>query len=191
MGPDRGGFNTAAFFITLEDQQVIQLLPSADTIIRNAGKSRSMGVELESTAVLTPGLTLDAGFGYTHAEFKDYVNAGIDYSGNNLLLSPDFTYHVALNYRHPVTRDWSLFFRPEITGTGDFFWDDANSLAEPDYHLANLSLGLESDRIDLVFRARNLFDTNYRVEGFEFPGSGSFGQSGDPLTVGVTLRFRF
>jgi iron complex outermembrane recepter protein len=188
---NRLSFNAATFFITLQDQQVVQLLPSADTIIRNAGKSRSMGIELESTAVLAPGLTLDAGLGYTRAEFKDYVNAGTDYSGNNLLLSPDYTYHLALNYRHPVTRGWSLFFRPEITGTGDFFWDDANTLAEPDYHLVNLSLGLESDRCDLVFWARNLFDTDYRAVAFEFPGSDPVGQSGDPRTVGVTFRIRF
>jgi hypothetical protein len=32
-----------------------------------------------------------------------------------------------------------------MAGTGDFFWDDANTLAEPDYHLVNLNLGLESD----------------------------------------------
>lgn len=188
---DRLSFNASVFYITLQDQQVIQLLPSADTIIRNAGKSRSMGMEVESTAVLAPGLTLDAGFGYTNAEFTEYLDGGTDYSGKTPLLSPEFSYHLALNYRRPLSRGWGLFLRPEINGTGDFFWDNANTLAEPGYCLVNLSLGLESERYDIVLWARNLFDTDYRVVAFEFPGSDPVGQPGDPCTVGVTLRFRF
>ena len=44
---NRVNFNTSLFYIDLSDQQVTQVLPTANTVIRNAGKSRSMGFEVK------------------------------------------------------------------------------------------------------------------------------------------------
>ena len=185
--------NASLFYIELKDQQVVQLLPSADTVIRNVGESRSMGVEVESSALLAPGLTLDAGFGYTDAEFKDYKDnvSGADYTGNEAMMAPSYTYNLALTYRRPINHTWDAFTRSELNGTGSFYWDTANTIKEEDYELVNLSMGLESERYDIVLWAKNLLDTDYRVVAFEFPGSDPVGQSGDPLTAGVTFRARF
>jgi iron complex outermembrane receptor protein len=184
--------NTALFYIDLEDQQVVQLLPTADTVIRNAGKSRSMGAEVEGKALLHEGLTFEAGFGYTDAEYVDYEDAlsGKDYAGNSTPLAPEYTYNLALQYRHPLTDKIGLFFRSELNGIGSFYWNDANTLKQDAYTLVNLSLGVETEVFDILLWGRNVFDTEYEAVGFEFPGSDPVGQSGDPLTVGVTCRLR-
>jgi iron complex outermembrane receptor protein len=184
--------NTALFYIDFEDQQVVQLLPSAGTVIRNAGKSRSMGFEVESKALIYDGLIFEAGFGYTDAVYEDYEDslAGVDYSDNDTPFAPEYTYNLALQYRRPVVGQWDLFLRSEINGIGPFFWDDANTLEQEAYHLVNLFLGVEHKTIDLVLWARNLFDEQYEAVAFEFPGSDPVGQSGDPLTVGATIRLR-
>ncbi|ADK84495.1 TonB-dependent receptor [Desulfarculus baarsii DSM 2075] len=185
--------NAALFYIDLQDQQVVQLLPSADTAIRNAGQSRSMGMELELRALLCQGLTLDAGFGYTDAEYTDYRDplAGADYSGNKAVLAPEYTYNLALEYRRGISAAWDAFLRAELNGVGPFYWNDANTLKQDPYQLVNLSLGFEREAFDLVLWARNLFDENYEAVAFEFPGSDPVGQSGDPLTFGATVRVRF
>ena len=185
--------NTSLFFIDLEDQQVVQLLPSADTVIRNAGKSRSMGMEMELIALLCKGLTLDAGFGYTDAEYREYKDplAGTDYSGNTTIMAPEYTYNLGLEYRKDLSKTWGFFARTELIGIGPFYWNDANNLKQDAYQLVNLNLGLERDNMDLIFWSRNLFDEEYEAVAFEFPGSDPVGQSGDPLTFGVTLRMRF
>ncbi len=194
--------NAAAFYIDLRDQQVVQLLPNADTIIRNAGKSRSMGFEVESRALLGEGLSLEAGLGYTAAKYITYEDplAGMDYSKKTTPLAPEYTYNLALQYRRPVLDKFqvfgyqsplSAFARAEVNGIGPFYWNDANTLKQDAYHLVNMSLGLETENFDLLLWARNIFDTKYEVVAFEFPGSSPLGQAGDPLTFGVTLRARF
>lgn len=194
--------NAAAFYIDLRDQQVVQLLPSADTIIRNAGKSRSMGFEVESLALLSQGLSLEAGLGVTSAEYVTYEDplAGMDYAKKTTPLAPEYTYNLAMQYRRPILEEFSLFghqsplsvfVRAEVNGIGPFYWNDANTLKQDAYHLVNMSLGLETENFDLVLWARNIFDTKYELVAFEFPGSDPLGQAGDPLTFGVTLRARF
>jgi iron complex outermembrane receptor protein len=194
--------NAAVFYIDLDDQQVTQLLPTANTIIKNAGESRSKGFELEGTALLAQGLTLEAGFGYTNSEFTKYSDpvAGADYKGNKTPLAPKYTYNIALQWRKPImdkchmlwsTGPLNFFARAELQGIGDFYWNTANTLKEEAHELVNLRTGLESDHFDLTLWARNLFDEHYRVVAFEFPGSDPVGQAGGPLTFGLTLKARF
>ncbi|MCJ8499745.1 hypothetical protein [Desulfatitalea alkaliphila] len=54
-----------------------------------------------------------------------------------------------------------------------------------------LNIGLETRHVDLLLWTRNLLDTHYNAVAFEFPGSDPVGQSGDPMTIGVTCRVRF
>lgn len=69
---NRVNFNTSLFYIDLSDQQVTQVLPTANTVIRNAGKSRSMGFEVEASALITEGLLFEGSFGYTDAKYRRY-----------------------------------------------------------------------------------------------------------------------
>ncbi len=189
---DRLTTDLALFFITLEDQQVVQLLPSADTVIRNGGEAESWGFELESTALVAEGLTVEAGFGYTHACYTDYRDqlSNIDFSDNRVPLAPEYTYNLALQYRRPISNDLNLFSRIEVNGVGDFYWNDANTLEQDAYSLTNVHFGIESEQWDLLFWARNVFDTEYESVAFEFPGSQPIGQSGDPQIFGLTIRYR-
>ncbi|MBI9080525.1 MAG: TonB-dependent receptor [Pseudodesulfovibrio sp.] len=195
-------FNAAAFYIKLQDQQVTQLIPSFNTIIKNAGESRSMGFELESTALITKGLTAEAGFGYTDVEYLKYNDpvAGVNYKGKKTPLAPKYTYNLALQYRRPMVEKFDMFWnegplyfftRAELQGIGPFYWNDANTLKQNAYEMVNLRLGLESDHLDLTVWSKNLFNTNYQAVAFEFPGSTPKGQAGDPRTFGLTLSARF
>lgn len=199
---DRLILNAAAFVIDLRDQQVVQLLPTADTIIRNAGRSRSVGFEVESELLLAPGLTIEGGLGCIRAEFTRYADdvAGLDYSGNSAPLAPDYSYHAAVQYRRTLAENMRLFgretpltffSRAEIQGVGPFYWDTANELRESAYETVDLRLGLETEHLTLTAWAANLFDRRYASVAFAFPGSEPIGEAAPPRTVGLTLTASF
>src|SRR5690606_17170072 len=63
-------FNLAAFYYDYTDLQV-QDVEGNNTIVRNAATAGITGVELESTALITPAFQLDFNATYLDSEFKD------------------------------------------------------------------------------------------------------------------------
>lgn len=118
--------NTSLFYIDLSDQQVTQVPPTANTVIRNAGKSRSMG--------LSGSLRADHGgpafrgqlrvYGRQYRRYSDKVS-GMDYAGNRTPLAPN-TYNLALQYSLPLLESFDFFHkedsltitRAELQGVG-------------------------------------------------------------------------
>ncbi|MDR3088836.1 MAG: TonB-dependent receptor [Desulfobulbaceae bacterium] len=193
-------FNTALFYIDLEDQQVTHVLPTANTVIRNAGESRSMGFETEISALITDGLLLEGGFGYTDAEYSEYADGGVDYSGMSTPVAPEYTWNLALQYSLPVTDSFNLFHdgdsltwksRAEVQGVGKFYWNDANTLEQDAYELVNLRTGLETEHYAVTFFINNAFDEDYNCVAFSFSGSSALAQAGDPRVFGLILRVNF
>jgi outer membrane receptor protein involved in Fe transport len=72
-----------------------------DTLIDNAGEAELKGFELEATINPMAGLTCFVSLGYAHTEFKDYVSAGVDYSGQALPNAPEWNFAIGANYNHP------------------------------------------------------------------------------------------
>ncbi|MEZ0574755.1 TonB-dependent receptor [Halodesulfovibrio aestuarii] len=197
---NRVNFNAAAFYITIEDQQVTTTLPNANTVIRNAGKSHNMGFELEGNAILFEGLTAEANFGYTYAEFTKYKDGSTDYKDNQAPFVPRYTYLGALQYRRPLIKEFNylwntgsldLFARAEVQGTGPFYWDVANNLKQDPYEIFNFRVGFETEYFDIIAWCRNAFDKKYAKIAFDSGAGYALGQAGDPQTFGLTLRARF
>ena len=61
-------------------------------------------------------------------------------------------------------------------------------LKKPGYELVNLKLGLESTHWDGYVWSKNLFDRHYCI--FENVDRG-ITEDGEPLTIGITLSYRF
>ncbi len=194
--------NAALFYIDLEDQQVTNVLSSASTVIRNSGKSRSTGFELEGFALFGNGFMIDGGLGYTDSEYRTYFDRvpGLDYAGNSTPLAPRTTWHLGAQYSFPVMESFPFFKegqplfwlnRAEIQGVGKFYWNDANTLYQDPYELVNLRSGFETENFTVTFWVKNLFDEQYNAVAFAFAGSSAIAQAGDPRQFGLTLKFRF
>lgn len=78
--------NLALFYIDWSRQQIYQTVPSGNgSMLTNAGKSESKGLELELKALPYENLETWVTLGYNEAKFIDYVkNESEDYSGNYL-----------------------------------------------------------------------------------------------------------
>ena len=186
--------NAAYFYIDWEDMQLSQFDAMAGGYVTNAGESTSKGVEFEVIARPTKGLDLFATFGYTDAEFDDFIDAfGTDVSGNDLPFAPETTWSVGAQLTHDLSRSTRLYLRGEYVRLGSFNYD-AGNLEDEEYALANFRAGIGGDTWRVEGWIRNAFDDEYVPVAFQpSPADPTVfvGESGAPRTFGVTLSLTF
>ncbi|WP_321414445.1 TonB-dependent receptor [uncultured Desulfobacter sp.] len=141
----------------IDDMQVAETLPGGHTINTNAAKATGQGVEIELTARLTKALTLVGGFGYTDIKFDSFSDAQGDYEGNKNPWAPEYTFNIGAQYRHEA----GFFARVDLVGYGKMYFDKANNYSSDPYELVNAKIGYETDRFDIYFYGKNIFDKKY------------------------------
>lgn len=185
--------NAAVFYIDIKDKQVEEWLAGpAVRSVTNAAEASSQGVELEFEARPIQGLSLFGGFGYAEAKIDDWTSDEMlggtyDYKDKYLPHSPKYTYNAGIQYRHYM----GLFGRADILGVGDFYTDAKNTQKINNYEIVNLRLGFEREHFDIVLWGKNVFDKEYLTGKSVYWGGNTVVQDGAPLTVGVTLTYRF
>lgn len=121
-------WNGAVFHYDYEDKQVRGKLldPVFGTLDRlvNVPESTISGVETDIVAQLTEGLTLTAAVTYVSSEVDKYVGYDVlgnlrDLSGNDLPLTPEFTYSLDLDYRTALSSGGTLFMGINLVGQTD------------------------------------------------------------------------
>lgn len=96
------------------------------------------------------------------------------------------------------------YARAEIFGFGRYFYDAGNSVSQSNYQIADFRVGLGgvfdvSKTRSADWRVegwiKNAFDQHYYPVAFPFtsaPGAAGYvGETGDPMTLGVTLGFDY
>lgn len=171
-------------------QQTIAL-PCGWSYTDNAGNARVYGGELELTARLGAGFTLEQGVSYTHAAFlSDNAAAGMK-KGDRLQGVPTWNTSTAISYDHSLNDEYSFTGR----FSGDFVGSSQNvtyaPVRLPGYVLFNLRAGIAADTWQAVFFVNNV--TNRRAELEAAPSL--FGNvptydriaTSRPRTIGITL----
>lgn len=200
--------NAATFFSDYQDMQVtVQRAIEGGGVasqVLNAADSTVQGFEIESTFAATPTLNFNGSLGYIDAEFDSVA-----------FFNPE-TQQV-----EDVSDLWSFQNTPKVTAnlgftkefeleSGSMVWsttvsyrDDTqifevpSPLDEEAYSLTNTSLVWYSNsgQWTVGLHAKNVFDEEYRVSGYNF-GS-TFGENivtgyyGDPRTVSLSVGYRF
>ncbi|MEO0573194.1 MAG: TonB-dependent receptor, partial [Bacteroidota bacterium] len=190
--------NLTGFFITYNNQQVFTLLNLAnfDLGTDNIGESRSFGLELESEWAVTRGLSLGLNLGYLNTEVLEFspvdFNTGqpVDFSGNELPISPEFNGNVNLNYIQPIGKKINFESSLDYTYQSDVFFDVGNELLQEAYGILNGRIGITSKNLDLFVWGKNITDETYFSYGFGVSGfnNAAFAL---PQTYGVTLTGKF
>lgn len=187
----RLGLELSGFYMDIEDEQVSLFDTDLNTsYISNAGESHRLGIEAEARLTPVTGLDLSAGLTVLEAEYDKYTDPdkGVDYAGNQVFLVPEVSGNIGMQYRRMLTRDWSFFGRLDLVGYGKRYLDNANTVKEKPYALVHAKVGLETEKVDIYLWGRNLLDREYIV--FENTAKG-IAEDGAPLTVGVTVSYRF
>jgi iron complex outermembrane recepter protein len=187
----------AAFYTHWDDLQLNVPNPAVpgQFYIANVGAAASKGVEFELNARLAKGWDFFAGAGYNDAEFlSGSRSSGASVSGNDIPFTPEFTVNAGTQYEFAVCEEATLYARAEVVAYGRFFYDDQNTASQNDYSLANFRAGVRGDHWFAEGWVKNAFDTEYVPIALAYPGlapSGFIGESGAPVTFGVTAGLAF
>lgn len=186
----RVGVEAVAFYIDCRDQQLTIFPPGTVTgrIMTNAGRTRSMGVELSTRWQPSDCWAFAANYGFTNAEFREYNDGKADYRGKRVPYAPAHTLFASARWDAPCE---FMGLKPSVQmtlrGVGDIEWNEANTLSQPFYALLGASLTLASEQWSLRIWGENITDTRYDTFYFKSIGN-EFTQRGVPMTFGATLR---
>lgn len=189
--------NTSIFYVDIEDKQIDVNNPNATGVpmapdITNAGKVHTCGGELSIDADPFPFISLFANLGILKTEIDRWSSTGkggvIDYKGNELPYSPEYTFAVGGSFR----LNNGLFFSSDITGMGAYYGEPGNKLEQKAFELVNLRMGYETESLDFVLWCKNVFNQEHFTVLDEIMNTGILKVvEGDPRTFGVTMRYRF
>ena len=182
--------SAALFYIDCRDQQLTVFPKGMSTgrMMSNAGESFSYGAEA-SIAYKVGDVTLNASYGYTHAEFREYLSGDSDYSGNIVPYAPRETMSANIEYRLPVSKEFANFLLLNVgwSGVGRIYWNEENTLSQAFYGQLSASLTWEKGAFGASLWGKNLLDEQYNTFYFRSIGNDFFAQ-GKPLQLGVSLH---
>ena len=186
--------NLAFFYIDWTNQQIYQTVPSGTgSMLTNAGKSESKGVEFEFKILPAKNLETWLTVGYNEARFVEYVkDEDEDYSGNYIPYVPKYSFNIGGNYGVDVKKSWldKVRFHLTYNGFGKHYWDEDNVAYQDFYGLLNHRVSFEKDNITFSFWGKNILNEDYNSFYFQALGN-SYAQIGKPASLGVNLKVTF
>ncbi len=183
----------ALFYIDCRDRQMT-IFPDGTTtgrIMTNAGKTRSLGAEASLSVNFTDNLGMNLSYGYCDARFVRYNDGKADYKDKRVPYCPQHTLFAQAFYTYDIKSgsDWaqSITIDASLKGTGEIYWNEANTQHQPFYALLGSSITLAGKHYSLQLWGQNLTGTRYNT--FYFVSiSHEFLQRGRGRMLGATLR---
>ncbi|MFQ5636044.1 MAG: TonB-dependent receptor, partial [Gammaproteobacteria bacterium] len=175
----------AVYTMDVDDQQMTALfeLPdgSSTPIIRNVGRSRVRGVELEAAAALTERTGVGLTYAYTDAEYREHISIDEadlrgsdgsvaqtrvlgDVSGNTLPRVPEHMASLRARYEHPLRAGRVWYVGADYSYQSSKFAQEHNLIETGDRRLAGLRTGLSSEQWELTVWVTNLLDDDTPVD---------------------------
>lgn len=188
-------FNTAAFLIDWKDVQTTFFLPCGYGYTQNAGKVRSVGLELDARLRVTERLTFALAGSLTEAEANgEITNIGAA-DGDRAPYFPRYTTALSAEYRVPLP-DAHLALTTDFQLRGNSYTEYSRaspSIREiPSTQVLNVSVTYARDTWELGLFATNLTDDE-RISGvyplFRAPEvRGDWIFYGRPRTIGARFK---
>ena len=167
LANDRVGLNVTAFHIDWDDIQTsVFQLDCGFTVLENAGKATSDGLELELNALLTDNFRLQGGIGYNKAELAEASPAFNAPKGLRIPNVPKVTASLAATWNFAWNDRIGGFLRGDVQYVGSRTTSFDPTVLEmtptparlDDYFLVNLRVGGDKGRWNNELFVDNLFD---------------------------------
>ena len=179
------------------DYYFVYLASNSTQNLGNIQKVTFTGFDLDLTAELAPGLTANAGFGYTDSNIDKFPGP---YSsmvvGEKAPLVSDYTADLGVQYQRELWSDIDGLIRVDYTRIGpttfvistpSSFPPEPTPKQRDAVDLVNLRVGIQGPDWGVMFWSKNLFDEKYNTEystgGFHFPA--------EPRTWGINVTKDF
>lgn len=210
---NRVSVNAAVFRADYTDMQTQQITDNSTiflTDVYNVGEAQIDGFEIDMMAVLLRGLTLQLSYGYTDADFVEYIDQrggsptfGQDISaGAKMPYAPENNYSVGLDYQRGIGSGANTAL---LTASLDYSWtderygtavnDDIEGFFLDDYGIVNARLALSEmsvgdGELEVAFWGRNLNDEDYKVHSISL-GVYHAAVFGEPKSFGFDVKLSF
>lgn len=194
--------NFAAFLSDYEDIQLV-VYDSGAPLTRNAGSADIKGIEAEITAIITDGLELSIGTGYTDAEYDEvlplsatlpaFQQVQLDTALPN---TPKYTLSAALDYAFDISDSSEIFVHADWAHKSSIENDAINSpflsAGKTDAFNASVSYSHNESQWILTGFVDNFTDERYITSGDSNYGIGFHEANFNrPREYGVKLRTEF
>lgn len=172
-------YTLAIYDITKSD-----LLSEEFGVTRQVGEQSSRGIEMEVFWLPLDNLSVDFNVAFTEPEYEEFINGGVDYSGNTPRGVPEETANLWLTWE--VNDSWSVAGGARYVG--ERYLNDANSAELPDYTVWDSTIMWSvNEDLSLTLRGKNLTDTDDYVLA---PYGGQW-ILGDGRTGELSLNYQF
>ena len=151
----------------------------------NVPETRIDGLELEASYEPVPEVRLNAGWGLTWSEIKDFPDPTV--IGNEAPLISRSTLNLGAQFTPALTADLDGLLRVDYRRTGRTWWDVYNTTVRDPIHLVDARAGVEGASWGLYAFGSNLFNEEYNAEF----SPGGFVFKARPRVYGVEASYRF
>lgn len=211
-------FDAAAFYYDWKQIQVARFDPTipGGNIIFNAAAAEVYGAEAQVSYAVTERLNVRLNGAYTHGEYTNFPDAIVsvpsvptnplstnvtrsqDWSGTQLIRTPEFTSNLSFDYEQP-TGIGDFIFSGNVYYTSEYLPNTAREspiTGEPDltsgpYTLVNLTLTYKpTENLAVSLYGRNVLDTEY-ILGTDASAFGQWRLYGEPRVIGAKVEVSF
>lgn len=189
-------FNAAGYLTDSKNGYFFIFLAANSTQnLGNIPKVRYVGFDLDATARLTDDLRVEAGFGYTDSEVRQYYPGFSFRIGQQAPLVSKYTFNLAVQWRPQLTDKVNALVRLDYNRIGrTYFWEadtvpagTPTLISRNPVDLLDLRVGVEGKDWSLVFWSKNLNNAIYNSEY----SPGGFVFKAQPRRWGIDLTKRF
>jgi iron complex outermembrane receptor protein len=213
--------NADGFYSDYTDLMVAVVAPDPVTHafasqVKNAGKTRIWGSEVEAVAVPFRGVELTGNYAYLNAKYTEFIDQLVGSDGRGLVdaegnpvignaapqrptqTTPESTFTIGVSYTAPPTTSGTFSVHMETYYQGSEYFGFTPKDKGWAYALVNgriqfVDIPLDKGSLDVAVFGRNLFDRKYRSYGIDF--SAALGWAGNnygpPRTFGLGLTYHF
>jgi len=182
-------------------------LGNSVTIVGNAGKATSEGLEVDGRVAVTDWLTLQGTASWLNAQFDSYpagpcnrsrstpagsVPGSCDLSGQELPYAPKFSANISADVTLPLANGWQFLASASVAYSDKYLIETTAdpSLTQPAWTKIAGRIGFADDKWDLSLIGQNLTDEKTVVNGAAFFGY-NIVYAGMPRTVKLQMNYKF
>lgn len=196
-------YSVSAFSMHIKNLLVSRRTAQDQFVGINAGKTRHNGFETELNYLIkqskNSSLFVLSNVTWNQFRFKEFIDDGNNYSGNDLTGVPSHIVNLGLN----LTSKKGFYGNIHFQHVGKIPITDNNSLYSESYSLARLKTGFKTNlnkklKLNLFFGLNNIFDTAYAsqilINASSFGGNAPrYYYPGNPINfyTGINLNYLF
>ncbi len=161
----------------------------------NAGETLHKGIEIGLNSRLSKQLKLGVSYSRVRHTYKDWVQSGHDFSGNEMKSAPRDMMNTRLNWKAPMLNGGRLEL--EWVRLGSYWMDDNNTYKYNGHDLLNLRGNYNVDKnFEIYARLMNLADKRYATSA-SYSAAGAWSPEkfeyapGLPRTLYAGVNYRF